>query len=61
MDMITVTSNYRWKTKNGGSDTFYTQAVCVPLTSGSAMHPFIVYIYTYSCNDSTLQVLSSML
>ena len=32
-----------------------------PLFSGSVMHPFPDCLYTYSFNDSTLRVLSSML
>ena len=32
-----------------------------PLISGSVMHPCHDCLYTYSCNDSTLQVLSAML
>ena len=49
------------KQENGGSDTNVVRQSVFPLISGSVMHPFHDCLYTYSCNDSTLQVLSSML
>ena len=58
--------NLNWlegRQENGGSDTnvvlyAYSQAVCVS-TYFWFCHASLYCLYTYSCNDSTLQVLGT--